>query len=501
MAFGPTQNYDAVSHGTWEGRPVLAAVTRALIAAGPVALAVGLGLAAVHWFPPRRVGLDPWAWLALEVVCATTILVLATRAARRLVPLTTLFRLTLYFPDHAPSRLAVAMRHYSPDVLRSSLAAAGRRRGLHPEDDHAARILELVAAISDHDPVTRGHSERVQAYSALIAKELGLSQRDAAKLSWAALLHDVGKLRVPASILSKPGEPTTQEWSILVDHPQAGMEIAEPLREWLGPWLDVIGQHHERWDGTGYPAGLAGEAIGQGARIVAVADAYDVITSARSYKRALPAAAAREELARCAGEQFDPQVVRALLAVGLGRLRRVAGPLSLLSTLPGLPSFAPDLSAVLQKLGTAGALKSTAAIGLVLSAVTATAGGALAGAPSPPELPAAPPVPAAIVTPQAEDDGGATVPTVAPTARDDPAGSPQAVTPRTDPPDPVSDPADPSSGEAPEMLPTAGPTLEADGETTSDQKGKPEKGAKDDKGGNEGKGGGEGAEGQEDEKD
>jgi putative nucleotidyltransferase with HDIG domain len=503
MAFGPTQNYDAVSHGTWEGRPILAAVTRTLIAAGPAALAVGLGLAAVHWLPPRRVGLDPWAWLALEVVCATTVLVLATRAARRLVPLTTLLRLTLYFPDHAPSRLAVAMRHYSPDVLRPSLAAAGRRRGLHPEDDHAARILELVAAISDHDPVTRGHSERVQAYSALIAKELGLSQRDAAKLSWAALLHDVGKLRVPASVLSKPGQPTAQEWSVLVHHPEAGMEIAEPLREWLGPWLDVVGQHHERWDGTGYPAGLAGEEIGQGARIVAVADAYDVITSARSYKRALPAAAAREELARCAGEQFDPQVVRALLAVGLGRLRRVAGPLSVLSALPGLPAFAPDLSTVLQKLGTAGALKSTAAIGLVLSAVTATAGGALAGAPSSAEPPVPGPAgPAVIATPQAEHDSGSAVPAVASTTSDDKlaGGTSPSVAPgpaTTDPAVPV--PADRTSSGGHDALPTVRATPEA--ETEGQQKGKAEKVEKDDKGGNEGKGGGGGDAGQEGEKD
>ena len=116
------------------------------------------------------------------------------------------------------------------------------------------------------------------------------------------------------------------------------MQVAEPLREWLGPWLDAIGQHHERWDGAGYPAGLSGVGISQAARIVAVADAYDTITSARSYKKALPAAAARAELARCAGEQFDPQIVRAFLAIGLGRLRRVAGPLSVLSTLPGLPS-------------------------------------------------------------------------------------------------------------------------------------------------------------------
>lgn len=386
MAFGPTQNYDDASLGVWKGRPILAGAIRTLIAAVPIGLAVGFGLAAVHWFPPRRFGLNPWVWILIEISCATGLLVLASRLGRKFLPLTTLLRLTLYFPDRAPSRLAVAMSHYSPNALQARLLSFGHPRVVRPDDEHAARILGLVAAISDHDQLTRGHSERVQAYSALIGKELGLSGQDAAKLSWAALLHDVGKLRVPASLLSKPGEPTTQEWDILAGHPEAGMEVAEPLREWLGPWLDVIGQHHERWDGAGYPSGLAGDAISVGARIVAVADAYDVITSARSYKRALPASAARAELARCAGEQFDPQVVRAFFAIGLGRLRRVAGPLSVLSVLPGLPSFSADLPSVVQKLTTAGALKSTGAIGLVLSVSTATAGGiALADVPRSPE--------------------------------------------------------------------------------------------------------------------
>ena len=226
-----------------------------LIAAVPVALSVGTGLAAVHWLPPSRLGVNTWIWLLVEISCATAVLVVAIRLGRRFLPLTTLLRLTLYFPDHAPSRLAVAMSHYSPDALQVRFPAFGRRRRPRPEAEHAARILSLVAAISDHDQLTRGHSERVQAYSALIGKELGLSTQDAAKLSWAALLHDVGKLRVPASILSKPSEPTPKEWSVLADHPEAGMEIAQPLREWLGPWLDVIGQHHERWDGAGYPAG------------------------------------------------------------------------------------------------------------------------------------------------------------------------------------------------------------------------------------------------------
>lgn len=505
MAFGPTQNYDDVSLGVWKGRPILAAAVRTLIAAVPVLLSVGLGLAALHWFPPRRLGVNPWLWLLVELACATLVLVVATRTARRLVPLATLLRLTSYFPDRAPSRLAVAMNHYSPRALQAGSGSRfARRRELRPRDVHAARILNLVAAIGDHEPLTRGHSERVQAYAALIGKELGLSEEDAAKLSWAALLHDVGKLRVPTSVLSKPGQPTAGEWAVLAGHPEAGMQIAGPLREWLGPWLDVIGQHHERWDGGGYPAGLAGESISRGARIVAVADAYDVITSVRSYKKPLSASAARAELARCAGEQFDPQVVRAFLAIGLGRLRRVAGPLGVLSVLPGLPSFAADLPSAVQRLAAAGALQSAGAVGLVLSVTTLTAGGALAGVPSPPAPPIAVPAEQSVTAPGAEGAGGASAdlvvaPTSAAAAPDAPeepravdaaqpadeVDEPQAA------PAPISVPAPVASTDASGAAPAPTPTPDPDAPAATDDDGNKGKGSKDGQGGNKGKGGGE----------
>lgn len=470
MASGPTQNYDDASLVVWKGRPVLAGTIRTLIATVPVLLSIGLGLAAVHWFPPSRLGVNPWAWLVVEIACATLVLIVATRVGRKLLPLTTLLRLTLYFPDRAPSRLAVAMRHYSPDALQERLGAFGDRGALTPDDHHAARILGLVAAISDHDELTRGHCERVQAYSALIGKELGLSEEDAAKLSWAALLHDVGKLHVPARVLSKPTQPTADEWAVLERHPASGMEIAQPLREWLGPWLDAIGQHHERWDGTGYPNGLAGTAISEGARIVAVADAYDTITSARSYKKALPAAAARAELARCAGEQFDPQVVRAFLAVGLGRLRRVAGPLSILSGLPGLPSSAPDLTSVAQTFATAGAAKSTGVIGLVLSLSTATAGGALAGVPPVPGPPAAAPTgTSAVETPRPDHGVGAgVIPTVPPAAGGNAPDQPHVTPPPPiDAPGPIPTPRPSTAPPAPP--PAASPPPAPDGQGADDK--------------------------------
>jgi putative nucleotidyltransferase with HDIG domain len=198
----------------------------------------------------------------------------------------------------------------------------------------AQRILTLVGALGVHDRRTRGHSERVRAFNDLIAQELRLPQHDRDRLRWAALLHDIGKLHVPTKILNKPKKPTEKEWAVLKSHPARGARITAPLSSWLGPWADTIEQHHERWDGAGYPNNLSGADISLGARIVAVADAYEVMTAPRPYSRPVSAAAAREELARCAGAQFDPEVVRAFLNISIGKLRKVIGPISWLAQLP-----------------------------------------------------------------------------------------------------------------------------------------------------------------------
>ncbi len=184
--------------------------------------------------------------------------------------------------------------------------------------------------------MTRGHAEHVRAYAHLIGQEIGLDEDDLAKLGWAALVHDVGKLEVPAALLNKAGRPTAEEWDVIRLHPAAAARHIEGLRPWLGGWVDAATQHHERLDGDGYPAGLRGPEISLGGRVVAIADAYDVMTSARSYKKPLPVAAARAELAHNAGTQFDPALVRAFLSVSLGRMRVVLGPLGWLTQLPQL---------------------------------------------------------------------------------------------------------------------------------------------------------------------
>jgi HD-GYP domain-containing protein (c-di-GMP phosphodiesterase class II) len=311
--------------------------------------------------------------LEILLVAATGVIVvkLATNVAQRLLPLSALLRLTLMFPDSTPSRMRVAMRVTSEAKLRE-LAERTRTDGLPTEPSLAAeRILELVAALSYHDHVTRGHAERVRALCGLIAAELGLDEQQQDQLRWSGLLHDIGKLGVPEKILNKPGRLTDREFEIVKTHPAEGERLLQPLRSWLGDAVDAAGQHHERWDGTGYPRGLAGDSIAFSARVVAVADVFDVITSSRSYKEPSTAAKAREEIARCAGTQFDANVVRAFLAVPLTRLRRAIGPLTLLAEIPALAAVPAATSAVSATAGALGAGAVVAAASVVAVPPTA----------------------------------------------------------------------------------------------------------------------------------
>jgi hypothetical protein len=198
----------------------------------------------------------------------------------------------------------------------------------------ATTILALVASLSRHDRVTRGHSERVRVFTDVIAQEMALSRGDRDRLRWAALIHDIGKLEVPGRLLRKPGKPSPDEWETLRLHPEVGARLAAPLEGWLGSFGAVVSQHHERFDGTGYPLGLAGDEITIGARIVGLADAFEVMTAARPYKKAMSRTSALREVVKCSGKHFDPVVVRALLEVSTPRLRRALGPASWIGQLP-----------------------------------------------------------------------------------------------------------------------------------------------------------------------
>ncbi|WP_448318307.1 HD-GYP domain-containing protein, partial [Streptomyces sp. CO7] len=176
---------------------------------------------------------------------------------------------------------------------------------------HRSTVRALVRAVDLKDNYTRGHSERVGQASVMIARELGMADERVEVIRFAGILHDVGKIGVPTRLLRKDGPLTPQERRAIELHPEYGHEMTRGIG-FLEEARAAILHHHERLDGSGYPYGLAGGQIPECARVVAVADAFDAMTSSRSYSRARPVPTALEELARCAGTQFDPRMVTAL---------------------------------------------------------------------------------------------------------------------------------------------------------------------------------------------
>jgi hypothetical protein len=212
----------------------------------------------------------------------------------------------------------------------------------------------------------------------LISEELRLSPTEANEVRWGAFLHDIGKLLVPAEILNKTGAPTPREWTILHRHPAEGARLVEPLRPFLQSGVDAVGAHHEHYDGSGYPLHLSGEQIPLVARIVAVADSFEVMTAVRSYKRPMSAQAARAELVRNSGTQFDPRVVRAFLNVPLGRLHWALGIVAWVTEIPFL-TVIPRAAAQMSAVTGGGTVLSTSALS---SIATASLGAIVAAGPS-----------------------------------------------------------------------------------------------------------------------
>jgi HD-GYP domain-containing protein (c-di-GMP phosphodiesterase class II) len=182
------------------------------------------------------------------------------------------------------------------------------------KETHLSTITTLVLSLEAKDPYARGHSERVTKYSVAIAKELGLSQEEIAEIERAGKLHDIGKLGIDDAILSKPGLLTDKEYAIVKTHPQRGTVILEPL-DFLSKERTIMRHHHERFDGGGYPDRLKGEEIPLGARIMALADAFDAMKSERPYRQPLPEEEILSEIKKNAGSQFDPKVVEAFLSL------------------------------------------------------------------------------------------------------------------------------------------------------------------------------------------
>ena len=176
-------------------------------------------------------------------------------------------------------------------------------------------LLEgLIAALDYRDAETQWHSRRVSLYARRLAQQLGIPEPELTIVEHGALLHDIGKIGVRDRVLLKPGPLTTDEWTEMKRHPELGWALLQRV-DYLRPASSIVMQHQEKWDGSGYPTGLKGDAIVIGARIFHVVDTLDAMTSDRPYRKARPFADAREEIRRCAGTQFDPSVVDAFLAV------------------------------------------------------------------------------------------------------------------------------------------------------------------------------------------
>ena len=175
-------------------------------------------------------------------------------------------------------------------------------------------VAALVAALAAKDPLTAGHTERCSWYALKLAEELGLPEGQTSVVRLASLLHDVGKIAIPDEVLFKPDQLNEEEWAQMKQHPTAALHVLSHIRS-LTDATPAILHHHEHFDGSGYPDGLAGEEIPIASRILLVTDAFDAMTTDRPYRKAMPVEAAIAELRRCCGSQFDPVVVDAFLRV------------------------------------------------------------------------------------------------------------------------------------------------------------------------------------------
>lgn len=219
--------------------------------------------------------------------------------------------------------LVEAKRHYETSLEETVRQRTNELRSVNENlnqmlevlyQNYRATLRALAGALEARDVETAGHSDRVVAYSLRLGRELGLAHAELIALEQGALLHDIGKIGVPDSILLKRGALTQEEWGRMREHINHGLRIISGI-DFLRGAASIVAQHHEKYDGSGYPAKLRGEAIHINARIFAVADAFDAITSNRPYRVAASYEAARDEIVRHAGRHFDPIVVQAFLNV------------------------------------------------------------------------------------------------------------------------------------------------------------------------------------------
>jgi response regulator RpfG family c-di-GMP phosphodiesterase len=222
-----------------------------------------------------------------------------------------------YWTEKEHERLSNLIREQNTELVVRTI---NQDKEIH---ERTASLLNgLVAALDLRDSDTQWHSRRVSLYSRRIAKALGIKGDELSQIERGALLHDIGKIGIRDSILLKPGRLTKEEWEEMKRHPEMGYRILEGS-DFLEHERIIVLHHQERYDGKGYPQGLKGKEIDIGARIFAIADTFDAMTSDRPYRKSLPFKIAREEIIRCSGTQFDPRIVEAFLSVPAHEWREI----------------------------------------------------------------------------------------------------------------------------------------------------------------------------------
>jgi putative nucleotidyltransferase with HDIG domain len=213
-------------------------------------------------------------------------------------------------------QLIIENRFYRQELEKNIRERTAELNGALSEIEECYKItLEaLVSALDAREHETHAHSQRVREFALALARQLGLEGDELTHVGRGALLHDVGKIGVPDSILLKPGKLSHQEWVEMKRHPQTGYEILQNIK-FLSPAAEIVLCHQERWDGKGYPNSLRGKDVPLGARIFAIVDTLDAMTSDRPYREALSFDATMAEIKRCAGTQFDPQIVDCFFSI------------------------------------------------------------------------------------------------------------------------------------------------------------------------------------------
>jgi ribonuclease P protein subunit RPR2 len=214
------------------------------------------------------------------------------------------------------------LRRYAADIRETFIAERARTEELHRS--YMFTVRALANAVEARDEDTGKHAERVTAYAVRIAREAGIDTARQPELEFGFLLHDVGKVGVPDAILFKPGRLTPDERRVIEEHPMTGWGIVHDI-DFLAPAIDVVRFHHERWDGSGYPDKLAGTDIPVSARVFAIADVLDALTSKRPYRTGIPLSEARAMIEKDAGTHFDPDMIDAYRAVPDEELEEIRG--------------------------------------------------------------------------------------------------------------------------------------------------------------------------------